>query len=132
MFGIDRCSIYTGFGFRVQLRIICHCTIIFQLSVLLMEKSGVLWENHRVPPPAFHMSRHNLSHNVLSSIPHHRWNLNSKSLVVRGIDLIITCRSQSNYQGRHNLVWVIGAYQQYFNFIMTIRLFFFYGTLDVR
>ena len=51
-----------------------NISVISLRSVLLMEKTGVHGENHR--PVASHWQT--LSHNVVSSTPHHEWGSNSQ------------------------------------------------------
>jgi hypothetical protein len=51
-----------------------NISVISLRSVLLMEKTGVHRENHR--PVSSHWQT--LSHNVVSSTPHHEWGSNSQ------------------------------------------------------
>jgi hypothetical protein len=51
-----------------------NISVISWWSVLLVEETGVPGENHR--SVASHSQT--LSHNVVSSIPHHKWGLNSQ------------------------------------------------------
>ena len=62
-----------------------NITVISWQSVLLVEETGVPGENHR--PVASH--RQTLSHNVVSSTPHHEQELTT--LVVIGTDCIGSC-----------------------------------------
>jgi hypothetical protein len=50
-----------------------NISVILCLSVLLVEGTGGPWENH------WHVTSHwqTLSHNVVSSTPHHEWDSNS-------------------------------------------------------
>jgi hypothetical protein len=49
-----------------------NISVISWLSVLLVEETGVPWEDHR--PAASHWQT--LSHNVVSSTPHYEWGSN--------------------------------------------------------
>jgi hypothetical protein len=51
-----------------------NISVISWWSVLLVGETGVLGENYR--PAASH--RQTLSHNVVSSTPHHKWISNSQ------------------------------------------------------
>ena len=51
-----------------------NISVILLWSVLLVEETGVAWENHW--PAASHWQT--LSHNVVSSTPCHEWDLNSQ------------------------------------------------------
>jgi hypothetical protein len=67
-------------------------SVISWWSVLLVEETGVPRENHR---PAV-KSLTNLSHNVVSSTPHHeRGSFKLTTLFVIGMDC--TCSCKSNY-----------------------------------
>ena len=66
-----------------------NISVILWRSFLLLENTGVPWENHR--PVASHWQT--LSHNVVSSTPRHKQGSKLTTLVVIGTDCTGSCKS---------------------------------------